>query len=274
MNTTNNQSRFTSQELADSIKRHIEELATATDVSRVSSGMLSYLESCSRFHQYSFHNILLIMMACPHAAQVAGFHAWYKLNRFVRKGEHGIPILAPVLVKEKTEDKEGKSFLCGFKVVYVFDISQTDGEPLPEPPDWKSPEKNALLAERLIIFARERGITVTEKVLAGEIQGVSRGGSIDLSNEAGTSTLIHELGHELLHKQEERLTMSREEKELEAESVAWVVSKHFGLQGSGSPNYLALFGVSSELIVKHLERISKTSAEIILELEKERTLTV
>lgn len=264
---TNSQPRFTSQDLSERIKGHIEELANATDASRISEEMLKYLETSARFHHYSLHNIWCILMTCPNATHVAGFQTWLKLKRFVRKGEHGIPILAPIIIKEDTKDNENKSFLRGFKVVYVFDVSQTDGEPLPEPPDWKSPERNALLTERLMIFANSLGITVTEKILTGEVQGVSRGGSIDLAPEAGTSTLIHELAHELLHKKEDRTLLSREVKELEAESVAYVVSRHFGLEVSGSPNYLALFGASSELIMKHLERISKTSAEIITATE-------
>lgn len=259
---TDHQPRFTSQQLADQIKGHIEELATATDVSRISDKMLNYLETCSRFHQYSLNNIWCILMTNPNATRVAGFQAWAKLNRFVRKGEQGIPILAPIFVKENTDSQEGKPFLRGFKVVYVFDISQTDGEPLPEPPDWKSPEKNALLTQRLIAFASERGITVTEKVLEGDIQGVSKGGSIDLSPEAGTSTLIHEIGHELLHQNPEA-PKERGIRELEAEAVAYVVSRHFGLKSSGSPNYIALHGASSTMILEHLERIGKTSALII-----------
>ena len=86
----------------------------------------------------------------------------------------------------------------GFKVCYVFDISQTDGEPLPEPPDWKKPEKNAFLNERLMAFAHEHGISITEKELAGETQGVSMGGSIEIDPSAGTSTIVHELAHEIM----------------------------------------------------------------------------
>jgi hypothetical protein len=73
-----------------------------------------------------------------------------------------------------------KQVLVGFKVVYVFDVAQTLGEPLPEPPDWKSPEKNLELNERLIQFAQSQGISVTFKNLPGEAQGVSKGGAIDI----------------------------------------------------------------------------------------------
>jgi hypothetical protein len=254
--------RNTSQELSDRIKGHVEELANATDAARLSDVIQNYLKAASVFHQYSFNNILLINFAYPCATRVAGFQAWRKLNRWVRKGESGIPILAPIVVKEKTEGSEEKSFLRGFKVVYVFDISQTDGDPLPEPPEWKSPERSAELQYRLMTFARKKSIVVTVKKLAGEIQGVSKGGAIDIAPDAGTSTLLHELAHELLHRGPDAPSESGL-RELEAESVAWVCSRHFGLESSGSPNYIALHGNSAELIMKHLERIRKVAAEII-----------
>ena len=264
--TTEHQPRFTSQQLSDQIKGHIETLATATDAARVSEEMLRYLETCARFHQYSFNNILLIMMSYPQASRVAGFHAWNKLNRYVRKGEHGIPILAPILVTVKDEKQEPTSFLRGFKVVFVFDISQTEGEPLAEVPSWKSVEKNALLQERLVGYAQENGITVTEQALPNEIQGVSKGRSILIAPVAGTSTLIHEIAHELMHRRPDAPSESPV-RELEAEAVAYVVGKHFGLESSGSPNYIAMYGVSSELVLKHLERISATSRKMIEAIE-------
>ena len=267
---TNSQPRFTSQDLSERIKGHIEALANATDAARLSAVIQNYLKAASVFHQYSFHNILLINFAYPCATRVAGFQVWRKLNRWVRKGESGIPILAPILVKEKVEGSEDRSFLKGFKVVYVFDISQTDGDPLPEAPEWKSPERSAELQYRLMTFARKKGIVVTVKQLVGEIQGVSRGGAIDIAPDAGTSTLLHELGHELLHRGLDAPT-ERGLRELEAESVAWVCSRHFGLESSGSPNYIALHGNSAELILKHLERIHKVAAEIIEAVQSSST---
>jgi hypothetical protein len=205
-------------------------------------------------------------MEKPDATMVAGFHKWITMKRFVRKGEHGIAILAPVLVPEENEDGIQFEKLVGFKTVYVFDISQTDGEPLPEPPNWKSPEQNALLTKRLMDFAECRGIQVQLKKLTGDIQGVSTGGIIILSPEAGTKTLVHEIAHELLHHKETRL-MLHAERELEAEAVAYVVGKHFGLDGLSSPNYVALHGANAEMIMEHMERIRGIAKEIIQALE-------
>jgi hypothetical protein len=137
--------RFTSADLANSITERIEELARSTDVARNSEEMIKYLDTYSRFHNYSIYNIFCIMMAYPEATQVAGFHRWRSMGRYVRKGEKGIPILAPILVNEDPDDPDSEKVLRGFKVVRVFDVSQTDGEPLPEPPNWKSPEKNKKL---------------------------------------------------------------------------------------------------------------------------------
>ncbi len=259
--------RATSQQLTDHISRRIEELAQATDAARMSEEMTRYLSTLGRFHHYSIFNTYLILLAYPQASMVAGFHAWHKFNRFVRKGEHGIPILAPILIPDKQDDNPERRSLVGFKVVYVFDVSQTEGEPLPEPPSWKSPERDAQLAGRLLAFATQRGILVSEVELGGEMQGVSKGGIIELAPMAGTATLIHELAHELMHKRADAPQVQAV-RELEAEAVAFVVSRHFGLQNTGSPNYIALHGATSEMILEHLERVRQTAVEIIEAVEQ------
>ena len=253
--------RISSSDLKTRITEHIQELAEATDAARVGEEMLQYLDMCARFHHYSPQNVWLILMACPHATMVAGFKKWRTMRRNVRKGEHGIPILAPILVKVNENGVE-EDKLVGFKVVYVFDIGQTEGEPIPDPPDWKSPEQNEVLTNRLIKFAESKGINVAVKELAGDIQGLSTGGAILVSPNAGTKTLIHEIAHELMHQDESRL-QDKTILELEAESVAYVVAKHFGIDGLASPNYVALHGADAEMILEHLERIRGVATRII-----------
>ena len=94
------------------------------------------LQTASKFHRYSFSNILLIQLQRPDATLVAGFNKWRSLNRCVRKGEKGLAILAPCKYKTKieTDDGEDKTLqqVRGFRVVHVFDISQTEGD---DPPD-------------------------------------------------------------------------------------------------------------------------------------------
>jgi hypothetical protein len=262
--------KITSNDLTTKITSHIEELAEATDAARVSEEMLRYLDACSKFHKYSLFNLWLILMSKPNATVVAGFRRWQSLNRYVNKGEHGIPILAPILVKQK-DDMTTQEKIVGFKVVYVFDISQTEGESLPPLPDWKSPEKNMELTERLIQYANSLGITIIEKELHGEVQGVSKGGSIEISPTAGTITLVHELAHELLHHRED-CPAAKAVRELEAESVAFVVARHFGLDVAQSPNYIALMGTDSKGIIEHQERIRNVASEIIGGLEEENLI--
>src|ERR1700756_4765957 len=113
----------------------IEQLRQALEEGH--SGRLGeYLAAMARFHRYSLHNILLIASQKPSAMHVAGFHAWHKLGRFVKKGEKGIMILAPVIRKNAENNTEAQpdesSVAVGFRAAYVFDISQTDGQPLPE----------------------------------------------------------------------------------------------------------------------------------------------
>jgi hypothetical protein len=263
---TTNQPRFTSANLSASIIERIKELAQATDAARISDEMLCYLESSARFHQYSVGNLWLILMTKPDATYIAGFQKWRSFNRFVRKGEHGIPILAPIFMHEKPDDQDAPEVLRGFKVVYVFDVSQTEGEPLPEAPNWKSPEQNEVLSARLVEFANQHGISVTVKKLNGDTQGVSKGKDIEIDPSAGTKTLIHEIAHELMHRGPNR-PEDQNIRELEAESVAYVVGKHFGLEELSSPNYVALHGATSEMVMQHLECIRKAAADIINAIE-------
>ncbi len=260
------QSNNTSSDLKARITERIQELAQATDAACVSQEMQHYLDMCASFHQYSPCNVWLILMSQPNASYVAGFKKWQSMGRYVCKGEHGIPILAPIITTMINKTGEEEQRLVGFKIVYVYDVSQTAGEPLPKPPDWKSPEKNAELQERLMHFAQSKGIQVQIKSIGRDIQGVSLGGKVILDPQAGTKTLIHEIAHEMLHHVENVLSNSTI-RELEAESVAYVVAKHFGLDGLSSPNYNALHGATSDLIMQHLERIRNTAAEIINAIE-------
>jgi hypothetical protein len=266
MNTIQ-KSKISAKDLNRQIEQHLEELAQATDKARNSKEMLRYLDFCAKFHQYSPSNVWLILFANPNATHVAGFNAWKKLGRYVRRGETGIPILAPHFWNE--EDSDGNDIeRIGFHVAHVFDVSQTDGKPLPKQPNWKSPEKNLELQKKLIDFADTNGIKVTIEAIAGDTQGVSMGGSIVLSPEAGTKTLIHEIAHELLHQVEEN-QLSRAEKEMEAESVAYVVCRYFGFSNLSCPNYLALHGLKSETFMAHFHRVSSLANKLIIMLKTE-----
>jgi antirestriction protein ArdC len=112
----------------------IEQLITALNEGR-SETLTQYLAAIGRFHRYSLRNVMLIASQKPTATHVAGFNGWHKLGRFVKKGEKGILILAPI-VRRKNESAEQNetdesSTAVGFRAAYVFDISQTDGQELP-----------------------------------------------------------------------------------------------------------------------------------------------
>lgn len=251
-------------DLRANITDRIKRLAELTDQAAISEQIQAYLETCGKFHRYSFNNIMLIAFQNPNATMVAGYKRWLELNRYVRRGEKGIAILAPCIYKTNPNDENSPTEVKGFRVVYVFDISQTNGEPLPKPPEWTSSERQAELEQALIDFSRAQEITFTRAPLEGETQGVSKGGEIILSPDAGVKTLIHELAHELLHKNGfANITLDRRIKELEAEAVAFVVGEHFSLTDLTSPNYLALWEADSEAILARLDRIRTTAAQII-----------
>src|SRR5580704_15177619 len=123
------------QELTAQITESINALCAETDAAKQSAIYRAWLSTLSRFHNYSWANCLLIWTQAPEATRVAGFHTWKSLGRFVKKGQTGIRILAPLIRKvdeEKNSTTERVSRPFGFKTVAVFDYAQTDGEPLPE----------------------------------------------------------------------------------------------------------------------------------------------
>jgi antirestriction protein ArdC len=114
----------------------LDRLAAELQAGR-SEALKNYLAVMGRFHRYSWGNTLLIASQRPDATRVAGFHAWHQVGRSVKKGEKGIMILAPMVVKPKetTPDRESLDEavrVAGFRTAYVFDLKQTEGQPLPE----------------------------------------------------------------------------------------------------------------------------------------------
>jgi hypothetical protein len=248
----------------------IKALAAALAAGK-SEALSRYLDTMARFHRYSFGNVLLIHGQCPNATHVAGFHAWRALGRFVKKGEKGIVILAPMVFAKKDADGEDKK-VVRFRAVYVFDYSQTDGEPLPEPERVKGDPADYLPAIRALI--ESKGIALDTDV-SGGADGVSRGGRIsiraglDAANEF--SICVHELAHELLHRRdkgEER--PCKMVRETEAEAVAFVVSRAIGLEtGTASSDYIQLYAGNAETLGASMDRVQKCAAEIIDALEAE-----
>lgn len=240
-----------------------------------SEAMIAYLACMAKFHNYSFGNIMLILSQCPEATQVAGYKTWPKLGRHVRKGEKGICILAPMTFKQdstKAESRQDQDTprIC-FRAVHVFDVSQTDGDPLPEPAAIQGDPANKLAALEQLIVAD--GIRLVEEELVGAI-GVSRKGEIALSPGLAPAerfaVLAHELAHERLHDKEARRNLSKAAKETEAEAVAFVVCTAFGLDTkTRSSDYIQLSDGNAEQLTKSLTRIQQTASEMIKQITSE-----
>src|SRR5215469_1196225 len=123
-----------SEQIKEITNRATEHLVRALE-SGPSQALTAYLKAIARFHRYSLQNVLLITSQKPTASYVAGFRTWNELGRFVRKGEKGLMILAPI-VRRKTDDQEDceetSHSITGFRAAHIFDISQTDGQALPQ----------------------------------------------------------------------------------------------------------------------------------------------
>ena len=252
----------------------------------------TYLTTMSKFHNYSFNNTLLIAMQRPDASLVAGYGAWQKnFERHVKKGAKGIKIISPVKVKVEVEDdkaeKEGAKKtieVTKFKVSTVFDVSDTEGKELPKiGVDMLSGEVERF--NQLIKAVKEISkVSIEYKDIEGGAKGFysQKDNKIvvqkDMTQAQTLKTLIHELAHSILHGKPEEIIedtktfMDRRTKEVEAESVAYVVCQHFGLDTSDySFGYIAGWSSSKELeeLKTSMQTIRRTANEIIYGIEAE-----
>ena len=259
----------------------LQRLRDGVETLKQSDEWIRWLDVQSRFHHYSWGNCVLIAMQRPDAKQVAGFHRWLELGRHVRKGEHGIAILAPMVGKKsKDADPDDPKVCYGFKTVFVFDIEQTDGEDLPSivhPIEGDAPEG---LFDRLTAIAIDRGVSVEPSNDLGTANGLysflSRTISIrdDLSPAQMVKTLVHEIAHALLHDEQAAIG-DRRGCELEAESVAYIVTQAIGIDsGSYSFGYIASWAKDSGQFEKSAERINRTAHDILSSLEQKAALGV
>ncbi|MEH2941317.1 ArdC-like ssDNA-binding domain-containing protein [Lachnospiraceae bacterium KK002] len=273
------------KEITEKLEKGIEDLFQ-------SENYKNYLLTMSKFTSYSLNNTLLIAMQKPDATTVAGYTTWKSLGRQVKKGEKAIQILAPIIYKKKRED-EGKEddrisarrdkplsgktekILVGFKMVNVFDISSTEGEPLPE-----IAHKLDGTVEGYADFMRAIKEISPVPVEIKKIDG-SANGYYDLKEkyiaiDSGMSqtmhckTGIHELAHAILHDRdietEKDSKVDIETKEVQAESVAFTVCEYFGINTSDySFGYIS--GWSSGKDLKELKASMETirnTAQIII----------
>ena len=264
----------TNQELiAANIKLLIEQLDAGK-----SDALTNYLTAMSRFHNYSFGNVLEIARQMPTATRVAGFWTWKNLGRSVNAGQKGIRILAPIVgvrrkkgeATEKDITKQNERVLLGFRNAYVFDISQTNGVDLPTMHEvCGDPGENI---DRLAAFLKGKGIQLVYNEKIAPALGMSYGGRIAIlpgqSKAEEFSTLVHETAHELLHKAERRTATTKTVRETEAGAVAFVVGKAVGLVTStASADYIQLYHGNASLLAESLEVIQQTASVILAALE-------
>ena len=261
--------------------------ATAGILDRLSEGIATlttsdkwtkWLDVQRKFHNYSWGNTMLIMFQRPDSTNVAGYRAWQSMGRQVRKGEKGIVILAPIVRTREDPDSElgeKQRAVVAFRHTHVFDIAQTDGDPLPQVATRLVGEDPHDAYNRLSSFAGGIGYSVQRDRLEGEKNGdctydIHRIRVRDgLSPAASVKTLAHELAHAILHAPNVRPPDATAELvELEAESVAYVVCSGLDIDsGAYSFGYVAGWsGGGDEAIAaikKSAQRIQQTARFIL-----------
>ncbi|MST31888.1 serine/arginine repetitive matrix protein 2, partial [Acidimicrobiaceae bacterium USS-CC1] len=249
----------------------------ATEVAKLVTGedWRRFLDFQAKLHAYSPNNVMLAvaqhaqafadgLVGSEHPTHLAGFHTWRALGRTVDRGQHGYAILAPCrydrrvaldpngqarpLAKDEApgadEQVEKRRVLAGFRVEYVFDVSQTSGVPLPEPPrpTLLAGEAPAGLGAAVLEMIEELGFRVDTVPDASALQGANgqtNWGSrtvlirADMDDAAMVKTLIHEAAHCVLHEGPPGQCLPRPVKEVEAESVAYVVASVHGMPTDG-----------------------------------------
>ena len=248
----------------------VKELANALRGGEPDS-LRRYLDAMARFHRYSLGNILMIVSQRPDAEYVAGFKAWKDLGRWVKPGEKGIAIIAPMVGKKKElekEDEADQGMFSGFRVVHVFDVKQTDGDDLPELSEVEGDPGEA--HELLIQVYRTLGIGIVRGHLPKGTLGSSSGGrvalAIGMSPAKEFQVLAHELAHELLHQGKEghHSTMTMDVVETEAEAVAYVVCKAHGIDAMAvTSEYIRMYDGDAKTIEESFSRIRSTAARIL-----------
>lgn len=277
------------------LEQYIEDLANATDATAMSAEITRYLTFFSKFHQYSPYNRMLIYLQRPDATKVASLKRWNETGRKINKDAKSIGILCPKFrnVKKDSEefddshdDEKTEKKLSGWITCPVFDISDTtavsEAGEVPASPEWHAGNEPSEVADELyghvLQVAESMNIKVTQTAANGGEKGYSAGDHINLSSDvegAGkVATMIHEMAHELMHWRTKSLYYVGDEMrgdkallELQAESVSFVILKHYDLPATHHPTYLALWGANKEKIRKNMELITEVAHFLIKQID-------
>jgi antirestriction protein ArdC len=242
--STNRKPATAQQLIRENVKYLIEQLEAGH-----SETLTAYLNAMANFHTYSFGNVLLIARQRPQATHVAGIRTWNELGRRVKRGEKGIAILAPMIGKRRKkentdagrDEEANQSTLLGFRRVFVWDITQTEGKELPTLTEVQGDVSG--YRERLVKFVEVQGVELNYSERIAPAKGLSYGGKITLLSGMQPaeefSTLTHEIAHEMLHRGDRRTLTTKQVRETEAEAVAFVVCQAVGLEtGTASADYV------------------------------------
>lgn len=260
--------RKTVKQITDELQAGVKDLFN-------SENMQLYLKTASKFHTYSANNVMLIMRQMPNATLVAGYRTWQtKFNRHVLKGAKGIEILAPIVVKNDSDDEK---VIRSFRITHVFDVSQTQGDPLPQIPinelggslnNFAEFKNKLIKISKYPIYFRETDGTMHGYFDIVKLEIVIRPG---MSEEQTIKTMIHEIAHSRLHNTVEILcNVNKQRREIEAESIAYTVCSYFGIDTSDySFGYLAGWGKlnTTKTLQQSLVTIQKTASSIIDDIE-------
>ena len=288
------------REITDSIEQGIKDLFESEKYKQ-------YLRTMSRFHRYSFNNTLLIAMQRPDATHIAGFSSWRnQFGRHVRKGEKGIQIIAPTPYKKKIDavkldpdtktpvlDQNGNAIMEEieikipmFRVVSVFDVSQTEGKPLPEVVSDLTGNvqqydtfMEALYRASPVPVSIEPITPSTDGYFSLTEQAITiRAGMSEVQTVCAT---VHEIAHAKLHnyamantqseQSEETPKKDKRTKEVEAESIAYAVCQYYGIEtAENSFGYIAGWSKGKELaeLRASLETINQTASELITDIDR------
>jgi antirestriction protein ArdC len=254
----------------------LEELIAALETGH-NEALTAYLKTMSLFSKYSLNNLFLIARQRPDARRVAGYQTWRKLGRYVRKGEKGIAIIAPVVRRTSEEDSkqtEDQRVIAGFKIAHIFSEEQTDGEPLAEL-GTVTGDPSAYF-ERLTNYIADQGIDLEYSQEIAPAKGVAMAGKITLLPDQTPaemfSTCVHELAHCCLHQTARRAETTKRIRETEAEAVAFVVCNAIGLEtGTASQDYVGLYGGDARLLLDSLEYVQQSASRILTAIAPENS---
>jgi len=229
-----------------------------------------YLAAMGKFHRYSASNILLIMTQRPDATHVAGYQAWRKLHRQVTRGAKGIAIFAPLLRRTADSNDCGieteRQQLIGYHAAVVFDVTDTEGDPLPSLTQFEGTPGEYLARLKSLVSQSGCVLEYSRSILPAQGQ-CSAGRIVLLPGMAPAEefhVLTHELAHSRLHFSARRAETTKCIRETEAEAVAFVVGEAIGLRtNSASADYVKLYNGDKDTLAQSLQHIQRVSTEIL-----------